>query len=420
MISNLKRNLTVLFLIVVTLIDFMGLGIVVTIFPKLLLDPSSYLLPASWKYASKLTALGLFLAIYPLGQFFGAAILGKLSDHAGRKKLLIVTLIGTMIGFLVSGLAIAIQSALILFISRLFSGLFAGNIAIVQAGLADISPDEKTKNRNFSLFQVALGVSWVFGPPMGGWLSSSSLCSWFNYTTPFWAISILLSIILLITIFYFRESLQNPSRDKIEVLGGIKQIYRAFFMPKLKIVFIIWFILVSGWWLFEAFLPTYLLQNFHFKPSQIGNFLAFMGATYALFQVLVVQRFSSLKPTAMVKGSLLIAGASVIGIAFVHSTLALHIVVVLFVTSMGFALPGVIISISNLANAAEQGQVMGMISSIQAIATVIMMMLGGWLESFGLGVTVIGGGTLLITAWVMFMLCFHKKNKITTSAQLES
>ena len=173
--NNRQRNLNVGYLIAVALIDFMGLGIVVTLFPKLLLDPAMGMLPTAWGHSARLTALGLFLAIYPLGQFFGAAILGKLSDHYGRRKLLIITLLGTIIGFLASGFAIVIQSAILLFITRLLTGLAAGNVAIVQAGLADVSADEKNKNRNFSMFQVALGVSWVFGPPLGGWLSSSAL-----------------------------------------------------------------------------------------------------------------------------------------------------------------------------------------------------------------------------------------------------
>jgi DHA1 family tetracycline resistance protein-like MFS transporter len=295
---------------------------------------------------------------------------------------------------------------------QIYAGLSAGNIAIVQAGLADVSPDEKSKNKNFSMFQVALGASWVFGPPMGGWLSDSSLISWFTYTTPFWVISGFLTGILLLTMFWFRETLQNPKKEKIEILAGVKQIHEAFLLPKFKTAFVVWFVFVSGWWLFEAFLPTYLLQSFNFTPAQIGNFLASMGGTYALFQVLVVQRFTNLKPSSMVKWTLLIAGLSVIGIAFVNSVFALHIMITLFVTSMGFAMPGLITSISNLASPAEQGQVMGISSSIQALATVVMMMMGGWLESFGLTVTVVGGGVLLIAAWVIFMFHFSNQNRL--------
>lgn len=413
-----RPSLAVTYLIAVTLVDFMGLGIVVTLFPKLFLNPGVGLLPLAWSNAERLTALGIFLAIYPLGQFIGAAVLGKLSDHYGRRHLLLFTLFGTILGFIASGIAINIQSAELLFISRLFAGLFAGNIAIAQAGLIDVSPDEKTKNRNFSLLQVALGGSWVIGPPLGGWLSSSSIVSWFSYSTPFWVITGLLIGLLLLTQFWFKETLLEPKNEKVDLFAGIKQIHHAFTLKNLRLAFAVWFIFVCGWWLFEAFLPTYLQQRFQFTPAQIGDFLATMGGTYVLFQLLVVQRFTKLKPSMMVKSTLILSGASVVGLAFAQSIITLHIMITIFVCAQGFALPGLIISISNLADAKNQGQIMGMISSIQAIATVAMMMIGGWLDSFGLTVTVIGGGALLILAWLIFTLHFRqgKQPQVTAVA----
>ena len=65
--------------------------------------------------ARQLVILGLLLGIYPLGQFFGAAILGKLSDMRGRKPLLLWTLTGTLAGFVISALAIRQGNLLLLF-----------------------------------------------------------------------------------------------------------------------------------------------------------------------------------------------------------------------------------------------------------------------------------------------------------------
>ncbi len=408
-----KPSLAVAYLIAVTLVDFMGLGIVVTLFPKLLLNPDAFILPVTWTHAERLAAIGVFLAIYPLGQFIGAAILGKLSDYYGRRNLFIITLIGTIISFLVSGFSIVIQSGLILFVSRLVAGLFAGNVAIAQAGLIDVSPDEKTKNRNFSLLQVALGGSWVLGPPMGGWLSSSSIVSWFSYSTPFWVIAGLLAVLLLLTLFWFKETLFETKKDKVDILSGIKQIHHAFTLKNLRLAFTVWFIFVAGWWLFEAFLPTYLQQHFHFTPARIGDFLASMGGTYVLFQLLVVQRFTKIKPSSMVKNTLVLSGLAVIGLAFAQSIITLHMMITVFVCAQGFAIPGLVVSISALADDKNQGQIMGMINSIQAIATVAMMMIGGWLDSFGLNVTVIGGGVLLILSWAIFCVSFREKSTLT-------
>ena len=405
---NTHKQSTAAYLILVALLDFMGLGVVVTIFPHLLLDNSTGILPLSWTYGTRLTVLGAFLAIYPLGQFFGAAVLGTLSDQHGRKNVLLITLTGTICGFLLSGLSIIIGSALLLFISRLAAGIFAGNIAVAQASMADIST-EKTKAKNMTLMQVALGLAWVIGPPMGGWLTAFPIGGLSGFVTPFWFMSVLLVLALAYTAFAYQETLAERKNESIHLFSGIKQIITAYSHPSLRLAFLIWTVFVAGWWLFEAYLPAYLLAAFDFSSAQIGTFLASMGATYALFQYIVVQRVAKrVKPEVMVRNSLVVSALSVLAVAFVHNVVQLHIVITLFVTSMGFALPGLITAISNLASKEDQGQIMGTISSVQALATVLVMLVGGYLDNAGITVTIIGGAGLLLLSWILFMVQFRK------------
>ena len=56
--------------------------------------------------------IGVIGATYPVFQFIGAPLLGRLSDRYGRRPILLVSQIGTLIGFLV----------LMLFDSFLFAG----------------------------------------------------------------------------------------------------------------------------------------------------------------------------------------------------------------------------------------------------------------------------------------------------------
>src|SRR5690349_19475076 len=128
---SIRKKLTLAFLTLVILIDFMGMATVVVLFPKLLLS-SSGIFPTQWSNEMRLSMMGVLLAIYPLGQVIGASALGKFSDYHGRKKILLITLFGTLIGFSLSGFAILVKSALTLFVSRLISGLCAGNVAIAQ------------------------------------------------------------------------------------------------------------------------------------------------------------------------------------------------------------------------------------------------------------------------------------------------
>ncbi|MGQ3892019.1 MFS transporter [Legionella sp. CNM-4043-24] len=395
------------FLVFVALFDFMGLGIVVTIFPHLMLSKSSSFLSTSWSYNERLGLLGLFLSVYPLGQFFGAAILGKLSDIYGRRNILFSTVLGTTLAFIASAFSIYIGSATLLFLSRITAGVFAGNIAIVQASMSDISTKE-TKTKNITLIQVSLGLAWVIGPPLGGWLTEISIVGFSGFMTPFILMSLILGLLSIYTFFGFQETLNVKSNDKVYILSGVKQIVEAFTNKRMRVPFIMWTVFVAGWWLFEAFLPAYLLKVFNFTPGQIGKFLASMGATYAFFQFLIVRPASKwLKPEVMVKYSLIISGLSVISIYFAQNIIMLHVTISLFVGSMAFALPGLISSISNLVDENEQGKIMGTISSIQAMSTVFVMSLGGLVDSFGITSTVVGGGVLLLISWALFIIRFQ-------------
>src|SRR3989338_11650564 len=94
--------------------------------------------------ASPLT-IGLILTSYSLFQFISAPIMGKLSDHYGRKPMLILSQISTCIGYIILGLA---NSVWMIFLSRIVDGILGSNFTIAQAYLSDIST-KKNRTKAF-------------------------------------------------------------------------------------------------------------------------------------------------------------------------------------------------------------------------------------------------------------------------------
>jgi len=73
-------------ILVIVFLGFIGISMPYLIFPALFLNPAYSFLPTTWGDSSRALFLGITLAAYPLGQFFGSPILGSLSDEYGRKK----------------------------------------------------------------------------------------------------------------------------------------------------------------------------------------------------------------------------------------------------------------------------------------------------------------------------------------------
>lgn len=410
-----RSKLSVAFLTSVILVDFMGMAIVVVLFPKLLLGAEGVL--SGWSHNSRYITMGLLMAIYPLGQIFGASTLAKLSDYYGRKNILLLTLTGTLIGFLLSGVAVLAGSVSLLFGSRLLAGLCAGNVATAQASLIDISTEE-TKAKNISWGQLAMGSGYIVGPMLGGLLSNPNLVSWFSMSTPFWFFTFILLVLIAITAVSFKETNLQPKKEKINLLESMSQIYIGLTSQRMRGAFSVWLLFVSGWWLFESFMPTYLMLAFHYNTTQIGTVLSFNGVLYSLFQYLVVQRLAkNFKPENMFKFSVIASALSIMSLSIITTTLELYVAMSVFVMAMGFSIPGIITFIANLGEKKDQGQVMGIVSSIQAVATVLVMLGAGFLNAININISIIISGVLVILSAVCFLSLFRNNtNKNTTEA----
>jgi len=117
----------------------LGIGIIIPVIPALFFEQDAMFFSEAVTYESRSIIYGFLLAAYPIMQFFGAPILGALSDRHGRKPLLTISLIGTMIGYFLFAVALLQGNLILLFFSRLLPGFTGGNISIVYSAIADAS-----------------------------------------------------------------------------------------------------------------------------------------------------------------------------------------------------------------------------------------------------------------------------------------
>ena len=152
----------------------------------------------------------MLIASYPLAQFFGAPILGALSDKHGRKKIILISLIGTFFGYLLFAYGIITKNVTLLFASRMLDGFTGGNISTIMSAIADVST-VKDKTKNFGMIGMAFGLGIILGPFIGGNLADPNNVSWFNHSTPFWFAALICLFNIALVVFNFKETCKKFS-----------------------------------------------------------------------------------------------------------------------------------------------------------------------------------------------------------------
>jgi MFS family permease len=188
---DFKRILPIL---VIVLVDLLGLSIIIPLLP----------LYATRYGASPLT-IGFLQATYPMMQFIGAPVLGRLSDRFGRKRILIVSQVGTFLGFILLGFA---DTLWLLFVSRIIDGLSGANISTAQAAISD-STTEKTRTHGLGLVGAAFGLGFIIGPIIAFIVLAASHQ---NYQAVAFTAAAFSLLSILLTLFWFHETL-NPDAD---------------------------------------------------------------------------------------------------------------------------------------------------------------------------------------------------------------
>src|SRR5579872_2397994 len=138
-------------LLLVLFIDGMGLGLVFPLINGLIFDKNStFLANTHFPPAMHNIIYGAIISIFMLCWFFGAAILGDLSDQIGRKKSLIICLVGTFLSYLIAAFSVTFQSLTFFIIGRVIAGFTSGSQPIAQAAIIDLSKQEhKARNIGF-------------------------------------------------------------------------------------------------------------------------------------------------------------------------------------------------------------------------------------------------------------------------------
>ena len=407
------RPLPVIFLTI--FVDLLGFGILIPVIPQLLANPSSeyFLLPSNMTTGQGFILLGFLTATFSIAQFIATPILGQLSDRFGRRKLLAISLTGTLISYLIFAYGIATGNLIILFLARFLDGVTGGNIAVAQAAIADVSTPEN-RAKNFGLIGAAFGLGFIIGPYIGGKLSDPSIVPWFSATTPFLFAALLSFINVISIIIFFPETLKEKNHNlKIKWTRSLTNIYHASINKELRMIFATVFLFTAGFTFFTTFFSVYLIDKFNFSQGDIGDFFAYIGLWVAFTQAVLTGRVSKRFPAyRIIRYGILVSGIAIFLYLLPEYWWQLLFIVPIFAIGNGLASANITALVSRSSGAEIQGEVLGINSSVQALAMSFPPILSGFIAaSISPYAPILIAGGIIISAGAFFWI-FYKPHKI--------
>lgn len=400
-----KAFLPILFTV---FIDMLGVGIVAPVLPALFFNPSQPMLPVGLSYEEKSILFGLLIASFPFAQFFGAPVLGALSDRYGRKKLLLISLAGTFVGYLLFALSIMIGSLPLLFFSRALDGFTGGNIAIAFSTISDLS-DEKSKAANFGMVGAAFGIGFILGPYLGGVLADPGVYHAFNESTPFWFAGLITGINIILLLLNFKETLKEPHHTPINWLTGFRNIARAFSMNHLRILFTISFLYTLGFTFFTQFFSVYLFERFGFSVSEVGNTFAYVGLWIVIAQAAIQRKLSKkITPLPILKITLLIVSMGIPALLLAKAGMHLLFIIPIVALSNGISTPNMLALVSSRAKPDEQGSIMGINQSVSSLAMCIPPVIAAYIHTLDIRLPMLTAGAMIFFGWLILLTIFPK------------
>ncbi len=345
------------FIFITLLLDVLGIGLIIPILPKLV----EQLEGGNISAASH--TVGLLASLYALMQFVCAPILGSLSDHFGRRPVILTSLFGAGLDYVLLAFAPTLAW---FYVGRIVAGITGANITAATAFIADVSPPEK-RAANFGMIGAAFGLGFILGPALGGLLGE------YHLRLPFVVSAVLTLANWLYGYFVLPESLAPENRRRFawrraNPIGSFAALQQYPLVLRLAGALFIYniaqFMLHSIWALYTS-------ARFDWTPTQVGLSLTFVGLMAAVVQGGLARRVIPWlgEPRSVVIGFSL-GAVSYLGYGLatqgwmIYATLAVGCL-------GGISGPAAQGIISRSVGADEQGAVQGAVTSLSSLAGVV-------------------------------------------------
>ena len=351
------RKAAVAFIFITALLDILAFGMIIPVLPHLIAgflggDVSK---AAMW--------YGWFATVFMLMQFVCSPIQGALSDHFGRRPVILLSNLGVGVDFLFMAM---VNTLPLLFIGRIISGITAASFSTASAYIADVTPPEK-RAQAFGMIGMAFGIGFVVAPAFGGWLGVV------HPRLPFWIAAGLSLTNFCYGLFVLPESLPPERRSafswaRANPMASLRLLRGHHELFGLASVLLLMFLAHV---VYPSTFVLYADYRFGWKSDMVGWTLAIVGVLAAVVQGGLIKRF--IKTFGERKTLLIGLACGSLGFAlYGFAPTGYWFWAAMPVSALwGLSQPAAQAIMTHHVSPMEQGRLQGAIGSLQSIAGII-------------------------------------------------
>jgi DHA1 family tetracycline resistance protein-like MFS transporter len=315
----------------------------------------------------------------------------------------------------------------LMFAGRALDGITGGNISVARAVIADVTPP-RHRARNFGWMGAMFGVGFILGPVLGARLATPNTeifgflttPQWFGSATPFWfaaAVSLLTVVVVAVCLPETHTHIDRTVR--LAWTRSLAHIRQAATRPGLRVIFGAEFLFWGGFTFFMTFFQILLIEKLGFSINNVGDFFGYVGVCVVLSQaVLLPLAVKYLKIHDILRISLLASGLALLLLLWPTDTFQLLLVAPLVAIFVGMAMAAAPALVSLTSGQREQGEVLGIEASVQALAQAIPAIVSGYVATVSVSTPVLWGGSAILVGGLIFLGFYNVPRAVEKKEEL--
>ena len=241
-------------------------------------------------------AVQLSLAIFFIGLSVGQAIYGPLSDHYGRRPLLLIGISIYILASIGCSLATNIETLIAMRLLQALGG--CAGVVLARAVVRDLF-DYRTVARVFSALMLVMGLAPILAPLLGGWVLTH-----YGWRAIFIILTLFGIACLLGVMFGLKESRPAATAQPLH-LGRTLRTYLSLLRDPLFMGYALaGGVSMAGMFAYITGSPFVFIQLYHVSPSHFGWLFGLNAAGFIVASQINARLLSRVSPEALLRVSL--------------------------------------------------------------------------------------------------------------------